>query len=390
MTPKTASNERAMSPLENSLAAEIQATGPVPFARFMERALYEPEHGYYERSEPVIGRGGDFYTSVSVGPLFGELLALRFSEWLEDFDGGAVQLVEAGAHDGRLAGDILGFLREYRPTLFGSIEYIILEPSARWRARQAAALADVAPQVRWAACWAEFPAHSVRGVIFSNELLDALPVHRIGWDAQARAWFEWGVGFDSAGGRFDWVRLPLSETVRNKACAFYQDPPEELAEVLPDEFTLDLSPAAEAWWKDAAAALGAGHLLTIDYGLRSEEFFASQRTRGTLRGFRAHKPVRDLLEGAGTQDLTAHVNFSALTQAGESQGLETAGICGQSEFLVEIAARAWAPGAAFPSWTPERTRQLQTLIHPEHLGRSFSVLVQTRRKYHPFRPILYP
>lgn len=352
------------------------------FARFMELALYCPVYGYYEKEEDTVGRHGDFYTSVSVGPLFGELLAWQFTEWLTGIQSpqsaevgreARLQLVEAGAHRGELAGDILSWLRRQRQEVFERIDYRIIEPSDRRRGWQRQTLADFGDKVHWARKIAELATgHPIRGIIFSNELLDAMPVHRLGWDADRRQWFEWGVTVTQ--GRFVWTRLP--ELDSRFTLHVSRLVPQASDFPLPDGFTLEISPAAENWWREAAGALESGKLLTIDYGLTAAELLSPERTRGTLRAYRQHQPVSDVLADPGEQDLTAHVNFSAIQEAGESAGLKTEALLTQTQFLTNIAARIWNTGAQFGEWTPKHTRQFQTLTHPEHLGRAFRVLVQ--------------
>jgi SAM-dependent MidA family methyltransferase len=152
----------------------------------------------------------------------------------------------------------------------------------------------------------------------------------------------------------------------------------ELLDVLPDGFTVEISPAAEQWWREAASVLESGRLVTLDYGLTADEFFAPERRAGTVRAYCHHRSGGDVLAHPGEQDITAHVNFTAIQAAGESSGLRTEAFLTQAQFLTGIAARIWKGGASFGEWTPERTRQFQTLTHPEHLGQSFRVLVQSR------------
>jgi SAM-dependent MidA family methyltransferase len=379
-----------LNALAEIIRSEIARNGALSCARFMELALYHPVHGYYERDASTVGRRGDFFTSVSVGSLFGELLAFQFAEWLAEYfetpeaaSWPTCQIVEAGAHDGRLAADILGHLREYRPALFDRLEYWIVEPSARRRTWQRETLRPFEGLVRWCSSLAGLtsqPRSGIHGVVFSNELLDAFPVHRLGWDTKETRWFEWGVGFD--GGRFAWTRL--AGDLPLKACqplATFHQPsvelPPALLAVLPDGFTVEAGPAAIHWWQQAAQALEWGVLLTLDYGLHAEEFFAPQRAAGTLRAYQGHHEVADLLAEPGAQDLTAHVNFTALQAAGEAIGLTTEGLLRQAKFLTRIFAATQESPAQFPAWTPERVRQFQTLTHPEHLGRPFQVLLQS-------------
>jgi len=384
-----------VNPVARRILAELRRHGPLPFARFMELALYCPLCGYYEQEADRIGRRGDYYTSPRVGPLFGELLAVQFAAWLTGLParpapaagrGAAarLQLVEAGAHDGQLAADVLAFLRRHHPDLFAVLAYWIVEPSARWQARQRQTLAPFGERVRWAQSWthlAEDCPGGICGVIFANELLDAMPVRRLGWDAAARQWFEWGVGLRE-GRDFEWVRLPPAAAPPAALAALLRQAGLEispaLAAVLPDGFTTEVCPAATDWWRAAAAALRAGKLVAIDYGLSAEEFLAPHRTSGTLRAYWRHQVTADVLADPGQQDLTAHVNFTALRTAGEAAGLRTEALETQARFLTRIAAHTWRNPAAFGQWTPARRRQFQTLTHPEHLGRSFRVLIQAR------------
>src|SRR2546421_1709290 len=375
----------AMMELCEIIRGEMEACGVISFARFMELSLYCPEFGYYERLVHTPGKGGDFYTSPGVGSLFGELLAFQFARWMEESGFEQFQLLEAGAHDGRLAEDILNWFKSRRPDLLDILEYRILEPSPRRRQWQEKGLRPFAGKVNWFEAWNEPPAAGVQGVIFSNELLDALPVHRLGWDAKARTWFEWGVAMEE--GNFVWrrlsgavvprIRIPHSKIFAPPS-AFRAPQDETLLSVLPDGFTTEVSPAAEAWWRQAASSLGRGRLLTFDFGMNAEEFFLPHRANGTLRAYHGHRLGTDLLANAGEQDLTAHVNFSGLKEAGESAGLRTEGLFSQEEFLKRAAEAGWCDPSVFGEWTTARTRQFQTLTHPEHFGRAFQVLVQSR------------
>jgi SAM-dependent MidA family methyltransferase len=161
--------------------------------------------------------------------------------------------------------------------------------------------------------------------------------------------------------------------------------------VLPDGYTIETCPAAESWWREAAGILERGKLMTIDYGLTADELFSPSRPRGTLRAYFRHHVSDDLLANVGGQDLTAHVNFSVIQSAGESVGLRTEIFSTQSQFLTRILEKTLREksfselvspksdgGGSEDGWTPARARQFQTLTHPEHLGRAFRVLVQSR------------
>lgn len=364
-----------MTPLASKICGEIENDGAISFARFMELALYLPELGYYERQKQI-GQRGDFYTSVSVGNLFGELLAFQFVEWFEKQDRANLQIIEAGAHDGQLAFDILNWLKRFRPTLLERLDYCVLEPSSRHENWQREKLGEFSEKVSWFQSWSVFSRSSARAprftIIFSNELFDAMPVHRFGWDAKKKTWFEGGVGFD--GESFIWKRLLENQ------CSSVTFPklPSELLDVLPDGFSTEICPTAIVWWKEAASFLDSGKLMAIDYGLLAEEFLTPERSDGTLRAYFRHHVNSDLLAQPGEQDLTAHVNFSALQEVGENAGLKTDALVSQTKFLSEIAGKVLPQPEIFGEWNAMRAKQFQTLTHPEHLGRSFRVLIQSR------------
>jgi SAM-dependent MidA family methyltransferase len=366
---------QAMKQAADIIRREIEKSGVMPFARFMELALYCPESGYYETQKDNLGRHGDFYTSVSTGELFGELLAFQFADWLEEIKGlnprlSTLNLIEAGSHDGKLAKDILDWLQLNRPKLFTQLEYFIIEPSARRRKWQRETLKQFAPRVRWISRFNDSTIQRFNGIIFSNELLDAMTVHRYGWDAKNKNWFEWGVVAE--GEKFVWARI--SGPIHDSRFTIHAP---QLESVLPDNYTIETSPAAENWWREAANILESGKLLTIDYGLTADELFSPARTNGTLRAYFKHHASEDILANVGEQDLTAHVNFSAIQKAGEKAGLKTENFCTQPQFLTQILAKTQRD-KKFGGWNASRTRQFQTLTHPEHLGRAFRVLVQSR------------
>jgi SAM-dependent MidA family methyltransferase len=366
---------------------EIAERGPISFARFMELALYHPDYGYYEEQPERIGRRGDYCTAVSVGSLLGEMLAQRCAQWLEELGDREFHLFEAGAHDGRLARDMLAWFGQDRPDLAARLHYWVVEPSPRRRAWQAQTLAQHLAQVRWLAGWRQLAGKTVRGVIFSVELLDAFPTHRLGWNAATKGWFEWGVTIAKDG--FTWVRLPgqwraqsqpeacadggLSAVIENRCF-----PAPGLQEVLPDEFIIEVNLAALAWWQMAARCLGAGKLLTIDYGLTAEQLFAPERPHGTLRCYHRHHAGTELLQCPGEQDLTSHVNVAALQSVGELEGLTTVGLVSQEKFLTRLAQEIWQSDQPGCQWTEAQLRQFKTLVHPDHFGRRFQILIQAR------------
>jgi SAM-dependent MidA family methyltransferase len=347
------------------------------FARFMELALYCPFYGYYETQEDTIGRAGDFYTSVSIGNVFGQLLAWQFAQWLAAVETAdlsinkpPVSIVEAGAHNGALAKDILTWLRSERQSLYQQLSYGIIEPSARRQSWQQKTLQDFGRSVQWFSdlnqLKTKVAAHNgLVGIIFSNELLDSFPVHRYGWDSEKREWFEWGIA--ARGGQFIWTRMHK---------ALLDLVPKHCLDRIPENFSFEYSPIAERWWNDAAQMLKRGKLLTFDYGFLSQESMLT--SHGTIRGYRKHRQCSNVLAHPGEQDLTAHVNFPALRQAGEIAALQTEALETQGQFLTKLFARAWTDPSIAGKWNASLTRQFQTLVHPEHLGKRFNVLLQQR------------
>jgi SAM-dependent MidA family methyltransferase len=366
-----------MIEIEEILRQEIRERGPISFARFMEAALYCPKFGYYERDPGVIGFSGGFYTSASIGPLFGQVLAEQLAAWSMEFaDDMAIDWIEAGAHDGTLARAVLEWLGKNRPALLDRLNYWISEPSPIRRTWQEQKLERFG-RVKWLASVSELSEGAISGIIFSNELLDAFPVHRVEWDGSQ--WFEQGV--TATGDRFIWKGLETAtidiETELNRA-GFELQP--ELLAVLPPGFTIDLSPAVSAWWRNAATRLKSGRLLTIDYGFSADEMIVPERMHGTLRAYYRQRVSDDPLAHPGDQDITAHVNFSQIRRAGEETGLKTEIMTTQENFLTAVLRKRFEhqKDDEPDRFSPAELRQFHQLTHPEHMGLSFRVLVQRR------------
>ena len=233
----------APNPLAVALQDRIARTGPITFADFMAAALYDPAHGYYGSGRAAIGRQGDFITSVSVGALFGRLLARPIAEtWSRLGQPTSFTIIEQGAHEGTLAGDILSALRHDFPGCRQAAEYVIVEPSPIWRSRQAKTLAE-SGEVRWVSALSEL--RGATGVFIANELLDAFPVHRVRWIGGQ--WHERFVSVHE--GRFVWQDGPLSspalETRLRKI-----DPP------LPDGYETEVNLEADTWVQDLGQVRG--------------------------------------------------------------------------------------------------------------------------------------
>lgn len=343
------------TPLNAILRTEIAARGPIPFADFMARALYHPEHGYYSSGRARIGRKGDFFTNVSVGPLFGKLVAREFAdEWHRLGQPAEFTIVEQGAHGGDFAADALRGLRECDPACFAATRYHIIEPSAALAQMQRGRLAGL--PVMWFAALAELPTFT--GLHFSNELLDAFPVHIVRWTGSE--WKERYVG--TLGDSFDFVDLALSSPAVREAC-------EAMPLPLPPGYFTEVCPAVAEWCASVAAKLQRGSILLIDYGYPRDEYYALQRPEGTLSAYANHQREANPLARPGEVDLTAHVEFTSLIEKAAGLGFREALFTDQHHFMVGHGMKHFADGA-----NASERRAFMTLMHPQFMGSAFKVL----------------
>jgi SAM-dependent MidA family methyltransferase len=327
------------------IRAEIEKRGPVSFASFMEQALYHPEHGYYSSGRCAIGRHGDYFTNVSVGPLFGRLLTAQFAEmWERVGETENFVIVEQGAHHGDFARDVLESAAQYRPDFFAALRYRIVEPFAILQDRQSQTLAEFEDKIEWRASINSLDPFT--GVHFSNELLDSMPVRLIGQSKEKLV--------DLEGDGFVLIERPLSNGATasrptRKKGAFNQ-------------------PALD-WIDNVAAKLRRGYVLAVDYGHLSNEFDASIQVRSQ------HRHLDSPFERIGHADITMHVDWTSIAQRAQVKGLHVAGFTDQHHFLTGIISE-W-PGiiqSHLLDVDSKMKRELQTLVHPEMLGRSFQVL----------------
>jgi len=361
------------------------------FDAWMHAALYEPELGYYARPGRTLGRQGDFYTSASVGPVFGWLLAARIGWWMEklaaEAPGSDLMLVEAGGHEGPLAAEVgLAWVKE-RPDWISRLRYLSIEPMEfLWNLQRERWKETGLPAVRardLQEAMAMMPDQGGVGVFFANELLDAFPIRRFRWNVALKDWCEAYVGWE--GSRFVWEWRNLRRgtdfpIIPEDTSGSTSKPelPEELADVLPDGFVWEASPAALEWWGRVSRLFQRGVWLTFDYGHDASSRWDPRRVGGSLRGYRGHRPVEDVLDSPGEQDLTAHVDWQAVCQRGEREGLRTVSLEAQERFLVQVANEAgWMQEGSVLSDAQQR-RQFMELTHPGRLGRSFQALVQER------------
>jgi len=351
------------------LAQQITARGGMPFADFMQACLYHPEHGYYTGPRRRIGRSGDFFTSTSVHPLFGKLIARQLEQFWRLLGSGRFTLVEQGAGEGHLALDILDTLQADAPEFYARLDYVLVEISPDHRARQAARLKAHVDSGR--VSWSSFEElKPFEGCFLSNELVDAFPVHLVEQTADGLR----EVFVVAAGEAFaEELRVPGTPELEGYL--------ERAGVHLPEGYRTEINLEAPRWMVEVAGKLSRGYVVTIDYGYPANERYAPWRNTGTLLCYWQHTAEENPLLRPGCQDITAHVDFTALEQAAAPEGLETLYFGEQYRFLmglgflealIELQARAPDPQRA-----QELRLTLKRLIMPESgMGDTFKVLVQ--------------
>ncbi len=348
-------------PLTDLIRAEIARRGPIPFRDFMERALYHPEHGYYASGRAAIGRAGDFFTNVSVGPFFGRLLARQFAEMWERLDRPRpFVIVEQGADRGDFAHDVLAGLRNFAADCSAAAEYHFVEPRPALAAAQRERLAEFAACTHWHSDFDSL--RPFTGVHFSNELLDAFPVHLVKWTGA-----EWVERFvEWMDGAFTFLDGALSSRDLDACLA--------LLPAVPAGYCTEVNPGALDWLTALAPKIERGYVLAIDYGFPRAEYYRPERTEGTLSAYAGHRREPDPLARPGEIDLTAHVDFTSLAEHGEKYGLSVAGFTDQHHFMVGLSRLHFTDEAPTTPAAQKELRTLQTLMHPNLLGRSFHAL----------------
>lgn len=364
--PNPQAGGAASADLIEILRRRIAGGGPLDFASFMAEALYHPALGYYARRCDRVGRHGDFFTSVSVGPLFGRLLAYRLLAWWKAAGAPAEwRVVECGANDGTLALDLLNALRELESDAFAALEFAIAEPLPLLRAAQRQKLAAFGERVRVVADADALAARPLPGVVFGNEVIDALPCQVVEW--RDGCWHLCRVGCGADGG-FLWQPAEALEQVFPAAAHRLPSGP------LPQGYRTEFRPQPQLreFLRPLLTSLEHGLMLWLDYGFARQEYYLPERREGTLRAYAAHRVVADPLAAPGTADLSAHVDFTALAEAALSLGARPLAFRDQGGWLTALA-RPWLL-AMEGRPDPKALRQFHTLTHPGHLGARFHVL----------------
>ncbi len=348
--------------LREQIRAEIGVSGgAISFARFMQLALYAPGLGYYVAGKQKFGASGDFVTAPELGPLFARCLARQCRQILVALVGG--DILEVGAGSGNLAADLLIELE-----MLGRLpdHYFILELSAELRSRQAETLRQKAAHLLGRVHWLDALPSQFHGIVLANELLDAMPVER--FKVEKNGINQMLVAWDDD--RFTWLEAPANVSIRASI---------EPLTLAPD-FTSEINLTAEAWVRSTADYLKQGVLLLIDYGFPRAEFYHPQRTSGTLMCHYRHRAHHDPLILVGLQDITAHVDFTAMAAAGTAGGLTLLGYTSQAAFLIgsdleQIVAMSDPENTHAHL---ELTQQIKKLTLPHEMGELFKVMALGR------------
>ena len=349
--------------LSDIIIQRIQVEGPISFHDFMEMALYFPGKGYYSSVTNRIGKTGDFYTSPELTPAFGAMIARQLEEMWVLLGSKDFTVVEYGAGTGNLCQDILEYLQNNK-AFYNQLHYCIIEKSPSMQALQKTHLNK---KVSWYDNIRELPA--ISGCILSNELLDNFPVHQVVMEEELMEVF---VNYNNG---FTELFIPA-----NKALTGYLA---ELQVVLPKGFRTEINMEATEWIKEIASALKEGYVLTIDYGYPSSQLYSERRKEGTILCYHKHT-INDYAYAAiGKQDITSHVNFSALCHWGFKYGLQCCGCTNQANFLLALgfpnylrSVLSLESGKDILSLVKKESFLIHTLL--ADMGQKYKVLIQRK------------
>jgi SAM-dependent MidA family methyltransferase len=360
--------------LQEIIRDEIARLGPISCERFVELALYHPSLGYYSQERLRVGRKGDFITNVSVGRLFGEILADQIAE-LWEFVGSPSKftIVEAGAETGELASDLLSRLAQVESGV--TWNYVITEPNDLKRAQQRQRLLGKSDEqelvptrsVRWVKRLGELD--PITGIILGNELLDAIPARIVKFSADQ--WREVCVALEGSTLKFS--SEPIKDPRLTARIAKIPLP-------LPQPYRTEVNLAATDWINDAAKTLERGFILMIDYGYSRSDYYSPLRTEGTLALYRNQQRQENIFEEIGQTDITTHVDFTAIAEAGLEAGCQLTGFTDQHHFMVgagESRMRSFESGEGGND-RDRFLRAYKTLMHPEMMGLAFKYVLMSR------------
>lgn len=363
------------SPLKAILTQRISQQGRITFADFMAACLYEPGLGYYTSPGRKVGAEGDFYTSISVHAAFGRVIAREIAQMHRCMGSPDMfTVVECGAGNGRLACDIMDYLSEREPALYSVLNLVLVEKEPSLESAQREMLSAHTCKVSWLSP-EEFASgrFTFSGCLYSNELIDALPVQRVVMTEKGLQ----EIYVTQKDGEFNEETGPLSTAAITEYLSRIA------VELLPGQ-QAEINLAAPLWLAEAVRALQTGFILTIDYGFPAVELFAPHRTRGTLLCYHRHQIEENPYIRLGKQDITAHVDFTTLMKQGETLGLQSNWFGEQYRFLLSAGIVEEIEEFERSDATDERKLKLRLalkkLILPEGgMGDTFRVLIQSKQ-----------
>lgn len=340
------------------LVSQIEAAGgAIAFDEYMRRTLYTPGLGYYSGGSRKFGAEGDFITAPEISPLFSQCLARQCAQVLRAID--KAEILEFGAGSGAMAAELLLELESLQQL---PARYQILELSAELRERQQQTLQQRAPHLFPLVVWLDSLPEAVNGVILANEVLDAMPVHRI--CKQQGHWLEQYVGW--SGERFQWQSGPLTEAIPAPMLSVLSE--------MPDGYCTELAVEARQWVGQLGQCLQHGLILLIDYGFPRHEFYHPQRSDGTLMCHYRHRAHDDPFVYPGLQDITAHVDFTAVAEAALEAELSVYGYSSQAMFLLGCGLTDMVEGVEDDAERIRLAQQVKTLTLPSEMGELFKVM----------------
>ena len=357
-----------MNLLRQRIEQEVRERGSIPFSRYMELCLYDPELGYYSRNAEQFGKAGDFYTSSDVHAVFGRLLARQFDEmWRSLGSPMRIDLVELGPGRGLFAQDVLDWSEKKFPDFYRALRYVLVEssPALRERIKQTLGPHLESGKAELTALYSRNGASTANTIVFANEFFDALPVEILSTKGSLR--------IEACDGRLTeaWAKPSPEEVEFLDRYSVHPEPNQRVEAAL----------AAQQFTERIATSIQRGFFLAIDYGYTREEQLAG-RHRGTVKALRQHSISANPYEAPGEQDITADVNFTALAAATEKNGMQARKLVTQSQFLMGIGETNQLAdsfeGCRLPQERAKVALQLKHLVTPAGMGESFHVLLASK------------
>lgn len=369
-----------MNPLKQKIIEKIKKEGPITFEKFMEMALYDTEYGYYTSKRTKIGREGDFYTSSHLHPVFGAMIGRQMEEMWEIMNKPErFMVVEMGAGEGYICKDMFDYFNgeigkgqgeRGERDILRHLQYAIVELNPAMQERQRNLLSSFAEKINWVSSLSGL--RNVRGCIFSNELLDAFPVHLVQMEDELKEIY---LSYDGEGLK----EKPLSP-YSGELSEYFKEYEINLEKGYKTEVNLRI----KDWLNDIQSCLHEGFVITIDYGYPSWDYYSEERNRGTLLCYHKHHLFEDPYQNIGEQDITAHVNFSSVRKWGEALGFRTIGFCPQGTFFISLGIDEEIKRLAESSedYLSELAR-IKKLILPGTIGETHKVMIQYKGNGNP-------